>query len=147
AQRSPFKEVTVLGEVEKYIVADSVKARFLSERDPSALPWGELDIDVVVESTGIFNTFETAGMHLTAGARRVVVSAPIKGDPIEGVSGGTVLMGINENALADMMVTSNASCTTNAGSPLIAILHEAMGVEKALLNTVHAYTASQSIVD
>ncbi len=147
AQKSPFASVSVEGEEEKYIVADGKRTRFLSMRNPEELPWGELDVDIVIESTGIFNTFEASKMHLVAGAKRVVVSAPVKGDPVEGVSGGTVLMGINENDLADMMITSNASCTTNAGSPLIAILHEAIGVEKALLNTVHAYTASQSIVD
>lgn len=147
AQRSPFTSVFVEGEEERYLVADGKKSRFISVRNPEELPWGELDVDVVIESTGIFNTFEDAKRHLSAGAKRVVVSAPIKGEPVEGISGGTVLMGINEADMADMMITSNASCTTNAGSPLIAILHEAMGVEKALLNTVHAYTASQSIVD
>lgn len=147
AQKSPFTNISVEGEVEKYLIADGKRSRLLTVRDPLELPWGELDVDVVIESTGIFNTFEQSKMHLDAGAKRVVVSAPVKGDPVEGISGGTVLMGINENDLADMMITSNASCTTNAGSPLIAILHETIGVEKALLNTVHAYTASQSIVD
>lgn len=147
AQSSPFSEITTEGDSEKYLIADGMRSRFLSEKVPAELPWKELDIDVVIEATGIFNSFSDAQMHLDAGAKRVVVSAPIKGEPVPGVSGGTVLMGINENALSDMMITSNASCTTNAGSPLIAILHETIGVEKALLNTVHAYTASQSVVD
>lgn len=148
AQRSPFSTIVVEGnEEEKYLVADGERSRFFSVRNPEEIPWGELDVDIVIEATGIFNTFESAKLHLDGGAKRVVVTAPIKGEPIPGISGGTVLMGINENDLADMMITSNASCTTNAGSPLIAILNETVGVEKALLNTVHAYTASQSIVD
>jgi glyceraldehyde 3-phosphate dehydrogenase len=102
---------------------------------------------VVIESTGVFRTYELAAQHLEAGAKRVVVSAPIKGDPLPDISGGTILMGINEGDFKGKHVTSNASCTTNAGSPLIAILNETIGVEKALLNTVHGYTASQSIVD
>ncbi|MBU6320956.1 MAG: type I glyceraldehyde-3-phosphate dehydrogenase [Patescibacteria group bacterium] len=119
--------------------------RFCSEKDPAALPWKELAVDVVVESTGFFTEFAAAGAHVTAGARRVVISAPAKGD--EGVAGATVLMGVNEDRFAACPVTSNASCTTNAASPVIAILNEKLGIEKAILSTTHAYTASQSIVD
>ncbi|MBP6881541.1 MAG: type I glyceraldehyde-3-phosphate dehydrogenase [Candidatus Pacebacteria bacterium] len=121
---------------------------FTQEREPEKLPWANLTVDVVVESTGFFTDYEGAKKHLTAGAKRVVVSAPIKGDPAAaGVRGATVLMGVNQDQLATSEVTSNASCTTNATSPVIAILKEVIGIEKAMLNTVHAYTASQSLVD
>ncbi len=120
----------------------------VQEKDPAHLPWGQMGIDVVVESTGFFTSYEGAKHHLTAGAKRVVVSAPVKGDPAAaGVQGATVLMGVNHEQLATCQISSNASCTTNATSPLIAILKEAIGIDKAVLNTVHAYTASQSLVD
>lgn len=120
----------------------------LQERDPKALPWAALAVDIVVESTGFFTTYESAAQHLTAGAKRVVISAPVKdGDGTAGVSGATVLMGVNEQALSTCSISSNASCTTNATSPLIAILKSAIGINKAVLNTVHAYTASQMLVD
>ena len=121
--------------------------KFFQEKDPSRLPWEELDIDVVVESTGFFATYAGSKAHLDAGAKRVVVTAPMKDEPIPGIEGGTVLMGVNEDKLSTCLITSNASCTTNAGSPLIAILDEAIGIEKAVLNTTHGYTASQSLVD
>jgi len=111
------------------------------------LPWKQLDIDVVIESTGLFTSSEKAQAHIDAGAKRVVVTAPIKDAADSKVKGETVLMAMNENKLENCVISSNASCTTNAGSPLIAILDETLGIEKALLNTVHAYTASQSIVD
>lgn len=119
---------------------------FLSEKDPTLLPWKALAIDVVVEATGVFDEYEKAHAHIDAGARRVVLSAPAKGEDTPGV-GTTVLMGVNEEALATCPITSNASCTTNAGSPLVAILNETVGIEHALLSTTHAYTATQSIVD
>jgi len=116
--------------------------------DPAKLPWEQLNVDVVVEATGVFTKYATAKAHLAAGAKRVVISAPVKDEPEEaGVSGATVLMGVNNDVLKTCSISSNASCTTNAGSPLIAILDEALGIEKALLNTVHGYTATQSIVD
>lgn len=121
--------------------------KFLQEKDPAKLPWKELNIDVVVESTGFFTTYAGAKAHLDAGAKRVVVTAPMKDEPVPGIEGATVLMGVNEEKLATCVITSNASCTTNAGSPLIAILDEALGIEKAVLNTTHGYTASQSLVD
>ncbi|MEK7185172.1 MAG: glyceraldehyde 3-phosphate dehydrogenase NAD-binding domain-containing protein [Patescibacteria group bacterium] len=121
---------------------------FLSEKDPAKLPWGALDVDVVVEATGIFTSFAGSKVHLDAGAKRVVITAPAKDDPeAAGVSGATVLLAINEEKLEKCDISSNASCTTNAGSPLMAILHEAIGIEKAILNTVHGYTASQALVD
>ncbi len=129
----------------KSIVIDGKNIAYFSEKDPSALPWGDLKIDVAVESTGFFTAFETARVHITSGAKRVVISAPAKDEA--GVDSATILMGVNEEKFATCVVTSNASCTTNSASPLIAILHEAIGIEKAMLNTVHAYTASQGIVD
>ncbi len=121
-----------------------------SEKDPAKLPWGALGVDVVVESTGFFTDFGKAKAHLTAGAKRVVISAPAKdgadeaGAPVTGV---TVLMGLNEESLKGSPLSSNASCTTNAASPLIAILDAAIGIEKAVLSTTHGYTASQALVD
>lgn len=126
------------------LVIDGKEVRFFSEKDPTQLPWKDLAIDVVVESTGFFTDYEKAQAHLTAGAKRVVITAPVKGDSPLGV---TVLMGLNEDRLKTCQITSNASCTTNAASPVIAILDEAIGIEKAVLSTTHAYTASQSIVD
>jgi len=124
------------------LMVDGKEVKFLSEKDPLNLPWKDLQIDVVVESTGFFTDFEKAQAHITAGAKRVVISAPAKGE-----GGTTVLMGVNEEKFATCAVSSNASCTTNAASPLIAILDEAVGIEKAVLSTTHAYTASQAIVD
>lgn len=117
---------------------------FCSERDPSKLPWGRLGVDVAVEATGVFDSFEKASAHLTAGAKRVVISAPVKDDA---PNAATVLMGVNADKLSACPITSNASCTTNAASPVVAILDEALGIEKALLNTTHSYTSTQSIVD
>ena len=126
------------------LIVDGKEVKFLSEKDPANLPWKDLDIDVVIESTGFFTKYEDAQKHVQAGAKRVVISAPGKGD--ESI-GATVLMGVNEEKLATCSVTSNGSCTTNASSPVIAILGESVGIEKAVLSTTHAYTASQHIVD
>ncbi len=142
--RSAFTVTTEPG----VLTVNGTKIQFVSEREPMKLPWKALGVDIVVESTGLFTSYEKAKVHLDAGARRVVISAPVSGDPVAaGVTGATVLMGVNEGALAGSTISSNASCTTNATSPLIAILNEAIGIEKAILNTVHAYTASQSLVD
>jgi len=124
------------------LVVNEKEVKFLSEKDPSNLPWKDLNIDVVVESTGFFTDYEKANAHITAGAKRVVITAPARGE-----MGATVLMGVNEEKLATCQISSNASCTTNAASPVIAILDKAIGIEKAVLSTTHAYTASQSIVD
>lgn len=120
--------------------------KYLSEKEPEKLPWGALGVDIVIESTGRFTSREKAEAHIKAGARRVVITAPSK-DAEGAPAAATALVGVNEDAIAGCPVTSNASCTTNAASPLIAVLDEAIGVELALLNTVHAYTASQSLVD
>ncbi len=119
---------------------------YLSEKDPANLPWKDLNVDVVVESTGFFTDYSTARTHITAGAKKVVISAPAKGVPADATE-GMVLMNINCDSLVEKIVTSNASCTTNASSPVIAILKDTIGIEKAILNTTHAYTASQSLVD
>ncbi len=118
----------------------------LAEKDPALLAWKDLNIDVVVESTGFFTDYSKAKAHIDAGAKKVVISAPAKeGDGT--VIGETILLGINEEKFGTCDITSNASCTTNAASPLIGILHEALGIEKAVLSTTHGYTASQALVD
>jgi len=128
------------------LVIDGKTVKFISEKDTTKLPWKDLGVDVVVESTGLFTSYDKAKFHIDQGAKKVVISAPSKGN--EGnVKGETILLGINEEKFGTCDITSNASCTTNAASPLIAILHEALGIEKAILNTVHGYTASQSLVD
>lgn len=129
------------------LTVDNNEIPVYKEKEPAKLPWGELGVDIVVESTGIFNTYEKAQPHLTAGAKRVVISAPVKGEVPGGITGATVLVGVNDDALKTCDISSNASCTTNAASPLIEILHENIGIERAMLNTVHGYTASQSLVD
>lgn len=127
------------------IVVGGKKIKFLQEKDPIKLPWKDLKIDVVIESTGVFESFEKARVHLDAGAKRVVLTAPAKDQ--EGTLGKTVLVGINEGELQAVQLSSNASCTTNAASPVIAVMAENPGIKKAILNTVHAYTATQSLVD
>jgi glyceraldehyde 3-phosphate dehydrogenase len=132
---------------EKMLVVNGHEIRVCQEKEPAHLPWHDLQIDVVVESTGFFTSYDKAKAHLDAGARKVVVSAPVKGDPVPGIVGATVLMGINEVELEHCQITSNGSCTTNAASPIVAIIEETLDIEKALLDTVHSYTASQSLVD
>jgi glyceraldehyde 3-phosphate dehydrogenase len=144
--RAPF---TVDFSTGNLVVTDGTKkleTKFVSSKEPSGLPWKDLNIDVVVESTGLFTSYEKAKFHLDQGARRVVISAPAKGEDGT-VRGETILLGVNEEKFGTCDITSNASCTTNAASPLIAVLHESLGIEKAILNTVHGYTASQSLVD
>lgn len=139
-KRAPFSVEVADGA----LMINGKSVKFCSEKEPAALPWKDLAVDVVIESTGFFTDYEKANAHITAGARRVVISAPVKGDsPL----GATVLMGLDESKLGTCAITSNASCTTNSASPVIAILDEAIGIEKAVLSTTHAYTASQSIVD
>lgn len=138
--RAPFSVETK----NNNLLINGQEVQFCSEKDPALLPWKELAIDVVVESTGFFTDYEKAQAHIVAGAKRVVITAPVKE---ESPLGATVLMGLNEDRLGMCAITSNASCTTNAGSPVIAILDEAIGIEKAVLSTTHGYTASQAIVD
>jgi len=130
-----------------FLIVDDKKIKFLQEKDPLKLPWASLEIDVAVESTGVFETFEKASAHLTAGAKRVVVSAPCKDDDLSYKLGATAIVGVNDEDIKKAKITSNGSCTTNAVAPAMAILCETVGVKKAILNTTHAYTASQKIVD
>lgn len=117
--------------------------KFYSERDPAQLPWAELQVDVVLECTGVFVTSDKARAHLEAGAKRVVISAPAKDDATK-----TFVIGVNEKDLsADDEIVSNASCTTNCIAPVIAVLHKAFGVKKAMMTTVHAVTATQNTLD
>lgn len=137
--RSPFTVAVAEGG----LLVDGKKITLSAEREPVKLPWKEHQIDIVVECTGLFTDAEKAKVHLEAGAKQVVISAPGKGEGVE-----TILIGANEEKFATCgPITSNASCTTNAANPLVGILDEAVGIERAILNTTHAYTASQSLVD
>ncbi len=128
---------------EQNIIVDGKKIRVLAEKDPSVLPWGDLGIDIVVESTGLFTKREDAQKHLDAGAKRVVLSAPAKGEDVP-----TYVIGANEDKItAQDTIISNASCTTNCITPVMAVLEEHFGVEKSLMTTVHSYTASQRLQD
>lgn len=129
------------------IIVNGNKIKFISEKDPSGLPWGDLGVDVVVESTGLFTSYEKAKFHIDQGAKRVVISAPSKDTEGSSNIAETILMSVNEEKFGTCDITSNGSCTTNASSPIIGILNEKIGIEKAVLNTVHGYTATQSLVD
>jgi glyceraldehyde 3-phosphate dehydrogenase len=123
-------------------VGDST-IKVLAERDPAALPWGELGVDIVIESTGRFTDRDSAAKHLAAGAKKVIISAPAKGEDL------TVVMGVNDDVYdpASHHVLSNASCTTNCVAPLAKVLDEAFGIESGLMTTIHAYTNDQVILD
>jgi len=125
------------------IVVDGDELQILAERDPKALPWGDLGVDMVIESTGIFSSKEQASMHLDAGAPFVIVSAPSAG------ADATFVVGVNDDTFdpANHKIVSNASCTTNCFVPMVKVLDDAFGVEKGLMTTVHAYTGTQAIVD
>jgi glyceraldehyde 3-phosphate dehydrogenase len=125
------------------IVVDGEKLRVLAERDPAALPWGDLGAEIVIESTGLFTDREKAAKHLEAGARKVIISAPAKGEDI------TIVMGVNDGLYdpAAHDVVSNASCTTNCVAPMAKVLLDSFGIEQGLMTTVHAYTNDQQILD
>ncbi len=126
-----------------YIVINGDRIRVCSERDPSKLPWKELGVDVVHESTGFFASKEKASAHLTAGAKKVIISAP-GGNDVD----ATVVYGVNHDTLkASDTVISNASCTTNCLAPLVKPLHEKIGVENGIMTTIHAYTNDQVLTD
>jgi glyceraldehyde 3-phosphate dehydrogenase len=134
------------GEVKEHadgIEVDGSVIRILAERDPAKLPWGELGVDVVIESTGFFTTRDAAAAHLDAGAPRVIVSAPATN------ADNTFVVGVNEDTFdpSKDLVVSNASCTTNCFVPMVKVLDDAFGVEKGLMNTIHAYTGDQQLVD
>ena len=115
----------------------------LQERDPARLPWKALGVDYVVESSGVFRSLSALEQHLEAGAKRVVLTVPCK-DPLE----ATLVMGVNDNVVTpEARIISNASCTTNCAAPLAKVLHETVGIKRGLLNTVHAYTSDQRLID
>lgn len=124
------------------LIVNGRKIKVLAERDPKALPWGDLGIDVVLESTGRFVDAEGSGSHIQAGAKKVVISAPAKGDI------PTVVLGVNDETLTgDEKILSNASCTTNCLAPITKVLHDKFGIQKGFITTIHAYTADQSLQD
>jgi glyceraldehyde 3-phosphate dehydrogenase len=125
------------------IIVNGIKVRVLAERDPALLPWADSKIDVVIESTGFFTDKEGAEKHITAGAKRVVISGPTKSEGVD-----TIVLGANDDKLEGAShVISNASCTTNSLGAVMAILDAEFGVEKSMLTTVHSYTASQALQD
>jgi glyceraldehyde 3-phosphate dehydrogenase len=128
---------------ESTIIVDGKHIKVLAEKDPAALPWGDLGVEVVIESTGFFVKPELAKAHITAGAKKVVLSAPAKG---EGAT--TIVLGVNETKLETAEdVISNASCTTNCITPVAAVIEQNFGIDKAMMTTVHSYTASQKLQD
>ena len=128
---------------ENELVVDGKSVKVLAEKDPTNLPWGEMNVDVVIESTGLFTDRDGAGKHLTAGAKRVVISGPTKSDGVD-----TIVLGTNDSKIKGATpIISNASCTTNSLGAVMAILDAEFGVEKSMLTTVHSYTASQRLQD
>jgi glyceraldehyde 3-phosphate dehydrogenase len=145
-----LKYDTVLGTLDVDVTADDdaimagdSKITWLSERDPAALPWADLGVDVVIESTGFFTDKAGASKHLEAGAKKVIISAPAKGEDI------TIVMGVNDTAYdpASHHVVSNASCTTNCVAPMAKVLLDSFGIVKGMMTTIHAYTNDQKILD
>ena len=125
------------------IIVEGEKIRVYSEKDPKNLPWGELGVDVVIECTGLFTNPEDARAHIEAGAKKVVISAPAKGEGAK-----TIVLGVNEDEVtADDQILSNASCTTNCIAPVMKVLEDFIGIDKAMMTTVHSYTASQKLQD
>ncbi|MEE8400785.1 MAG: type I glyceraldehyde-3-phosphate dehydrogenase [Candidatus Hydrothermarchaeaceae archaeon] len=125
------------------LIVNGKEIKVLSERDPADLPWGDMDIDIVVESTGFFRDREGASKHVKAGAKKVIISAPAKEPDY------TIVMGVNHRQCNkdEHCIYSNASCTTNSIAPVISVLHKSFGIEKGLLNTIHSYTSTQKLLD
>jgi len=124
------------------IVVDGKTIKALAERDPANLPWGELGVDVVLESTGFFTNADAAKAHIAGGAKKVIISAPAKGEDL------TIVLGVNDDKYdGSQVIISNASCTTNCLGPLAKVLHDAFGIEQGLMTTVHAYTQDQNLQD
>ena len=151
-----LKHDTVYGEYDKEIktkapesqnilVVNDKEILFFNEKNPRNLPWKKLDIDLIIEATGVFEDYNKAKTHIEAGAKKVIITAPAKGE--EGKEGKTVLLGINDEDFDKFEIISNGSCTTNAVAPVLEVLKEKIGIKKAVLNTIHAYTSSQSLVD
>jgi glyceraldehyde 3-phosphate dehydrogenase len=127
---------------DQFLYVNGKKIHAIAERDPTKLPWGELNIDVVIESTGRFTDIKSASAHLEAGAKKVVISAPAKGEM------PTVVLGVNDHVIApEHNIYSNASCTTNCLAPMVKVLDDAFGIEMGFMTTVHAYTADQRLQD
>jgi len=128
---------------EHHIIINGKKIKVFAEKDPAHLPWKELEIDFVIEATGKFTKSQEAATHIAAGAKRVIISAPAKGDDVK-----TVVLGVNENILAgNETIISNASCTTNCGAPMIKVLDDNWGIESCYISTVHSYTGDQRLHD
>lgn len=127
---------------EKNLIVDGKTVPAFAQKDPSTLPWKDLGVDVVVESTGVFRDRAKASLHLQAGARKVIISAPAKGEDIKGF-----VRGVNCESYAGEDIIDTASCTTNCTAPVMTVLHQEFGIEKALMSTVHAYTADQNLQD
>ncbi|MGI9294282.1 MAG: type I glyceraldehyde-3-phosphate dehydrogenase, partial [Pseudomonadales bacterium] len=128
---------------DSYLATPDYRVKLLKERDPEQLPWNELDIDVVIEATGVFRIREAVAKHLTAGAKRAILTVPAK-DAID----YTVVLGVNEDGLrAEHQIISNASCTTNCLAPMVKVLNDAFGIVEGVINTVHAYTNDQRLAD
>jgi glyceraldehyde 3-phosphate dehydrogenase len=128
---------------DRSIVIDGREIRILAEKDPAALPWGDLGVDVVLESTGIFTDATKARAHIDAGARKVIISAPAKNEDI------TIVLGVNDDRYDPDAhhIISNASCTTNCLAPAAKVVHDLLGIERGLMNTIHSYTNDQRILD
>ncbi len=127
---------------EKHLIVNGKKILVLAEKDPIQLPWGKMKIDVVLECTGRFTHLEGASQHITAGATRVIISAPAKGGGVP-----THVIGVNQKDAGKSKIINNASCTTNCIAPVAVILHQAFGIKKAMMTTIHAYTAEQNLLD
>ena len=131
---------------EQNLIVDEQKIRVLAEKDPAALPWKDLNVDVVIESTGFFVEPDKARIHITAGAKRVVISAPAKGESAD--SATTIVLGVNDDKIETASdVISNASCTTNCITPVLNVIESNFGIEKLMMTTIHSYTASQKLQD
>jgi len=128
---------------ENSLIIDGREIKVLKEKDPAALPWGDLGVDIVLESTGIFTSADKARAHLDAGARKVIISAPAKGEDI------TIVLGVNDDKYdpATHHIISNASCTTNCLAPAAKVVHDLVGIQRGLMNTIHSYTNDQRILD
>jgi glyceraldehyde 3-phosphate dehydrogenase len=125
------------------LIIDGCEIKVLKEKDPGALPWGDLGVDIVLESTGLFTDAEKAKAHIDAGARKVIISAPAKGEDV------TIVLGVNEKTYDPERhnIISNASCTTNCLAPAAKVVHDLVGIERGLMNTIHSYTNDQRILD
>ena len=132
-----------VGHTDDALIVDGREIKVLKEKDPAALPWGDLGVDIVVESTGIFTTAEKARAHIDAGAKKVIISAPAKGEDI------TIVLGVNDEKYdpATHHIISNASCTTNCLAPAAKVVHDLLGIQRGLMNTIHSYTNDQRILD